>query len=68
VRKVQGSVDLARMPDPMRLDLVVCQAQNNIGLARMSDPRRLDLSVIQVQDNYQSSLSMSNGVTNLPWV
>jgi len=68
VRKVQGSVDLARMPDPMCLDLVVCQAQNNIGLARMPDPRRLDLSVSQVQDNYQSSLSMSSGVTNLSWV
>jgi len=39
------------MPDPIRLDLVVCQTQDSVGVAHMIDPRRLDLAINQPQDN-----------------
>lgn len=41
---------LARMTDPLRLDLAVRQVQGDIGLARMPDPLRFDLAISQIQD------------------
>jgi len=33
VRQVQGGVGLARMPNPIHLDLTVSQVQGRVGLA-----------------------------------
>ena len=52
ISQVQGSVGLARMPDPKHLDLAFSQVQDGVGLARMSDSMRLDLAISQVQDDW----------------